>query len=267
MSWSVLNTFWTWYKILLVKFSSDFEDFYFTFFFFFLLIILPVRFIHVVSRSYIHFYKHMTFYLLDIPLLKKICSTLTGYLGGFHWGYRCKCCCDRWRSYFLAFMEWWIPSSIYRKLSLWFFFPSSVICQMFISTRVSGLVFCSDGLSHARTTHLVTPKTEVKTSWDCASQWQVCGSWRSSGKSGCWECCIHPECAFSLQGFRSSFTFFNTILEFFPLNSYTLLNWFITKCWICGLSWWLMVKDPPANAGDVGSIPGWKLRFPMPRGN
>ena len=153
-------------------------------------------------------------------------------------------------------MEWWIPSSIYRKLSLWFFFPSSVICQMFISTRVSGLVFCPDGLSHARTTHLVTPKTEVKTSWDCASQWQVCGSWRSSGKSGCWECCIHPECAFSLQGFRSSFTFFNTILEFFPLNSYTLLNWFITKCWICGLSWWLMVKDPPANAGDVGSIPG-----------
>ena len=24
-----------------------------------------------------------------------------------------------------------------------------------------------------------------------------------------------------------------------------------------GLSWWLMVKDPPANAGDVGSTPGW----------
>ena len=23
-----------------------------------------------------------------------------------------------------------------------------------------------------------------------------------------------------------------------------------------GLSWWLMVKDPPANAGDVGSTPG-----------
>ena len=35
---------------------------------------------------------------------------------------------------------------------------------MFISTRVSGLLFCSDGLSHARTTHLVTPKTEVKSS-------------------------------------------------------------------------------------------------------
>ena len=69
MSWSV-NTFWTWYKILLVKFSSDFEDFYFTFFF--LLIILPVRFVHVVSHSYIHFYKHTMFYLLDIPQLKTI---------------------------------------------------------------------------------------------------------------------------------------------------------------------------------------------------
>ena len=23
-----------------------------------------------------------------------------------------------------------------------------------------------------------------------------------------------------------------------------------------GLSWWLMVKDPPVNAGDVGSSPG-----------
>ena len=24
-----------------------------------------------------------------------------------------------------------------------------------------------------------------------------------------------------------------------------------------GLTWWLGGKEPPANAGDVGSIPGW----------
>lgn len=28
-----------------------------------------------------------------------------------------------------------------------------------------------------------------------------------------------------------------------------------------------VVKNPPSNARDVDSIPGWKLRFPMPRGN
>ena len=33
---------------------------------------------------------------------------------------------------------------------------------------------------------------------------------------------------------------------------------FCSKCIIVGLPWWPSDKEsPPANAGDIGSIPGW----------
>ena len=34
-----------------------------------------------------------------------------------------------------------------------------------------------------------------------------------------------------------------------------------------GLSWWSSGKNPPPNAGDMGSIPGQELRSHMPLGN
>ena len=40
----------------------------------------------------------------------------------------------------------------------------------------------------------------------------------------------------------------------------------IEKRYSLGLPWWPVVKNPPVNAGNMGSSPGPR-RFYMPRGN
>lgn len=33
-----------------------------------------------------------------------------------------------------------------------------------------------------------------------------------------------------------------------------------------GLPWWSVVKNPPSNAGDLGSIPDWITKIPQATG-